>query len=124
MHFFDTSTTTDQMENPTLYRVKNIIQAHLHDDQFSVESLSRKAAISKPQLYRKLMADCGQSANHLIRDMRVEKAKILLRDKDMSIAEVAFSTGFSDPDYFGKVFKKVVGMRPSEYKVLHANANE
>ena len=104
------------MEPSILFHVKNIIQAHLADDQFSVEALSRKAAISKPQLYRKLMADCGQSANHLIRDMRVEKAKTLLKDKDITIAEVAFATGFSDPDYFGKVFKKVVGMRPTEFK--------
>ncbi len=110
------------MENEVLHRVKSIINAHLDDDQFSVDDLSREAAISKPQLYRKLMAGCGQSANHIIRDLRIEKAKDLLKEQNKTVVDIAFSTGFSDPDYFRKVFKKVTGVRPMEFQSNFLNS--
>ncbi len=104
------------METTILQKVQSIIQAHLDDDSFSVEKLSRKAAVSKPQLYRKLMATSGHSAHHIIRDMRLAKAKALLDNLNLSISAVAFESGYSDPDYFSKVFKKIFGMNPSDYR--------
>ncbi len=104
------------MESAILQKVQTIIKAHLDDDSFSVEKLSRKVAISKPELYRKLMANSGQSAHQIIQDIRLSEAKNLLKDRGLSIATVAYSTGFSDPSYFSKVFRKVFGMKPTEYR--------
>ena len=109
------------MERDLIVEIKSIIETNFDDDCFSVEKLSRKAAISKPQLYRRLMASTGQSAHQIIQDMRLSKAKILLNDRELSIATVAFSIGFSDPNYFSKVFKKEFDMNPTEYRAQAQN---
>ncbi len=49
--------------------------------------------------------------------LRVKKAKELLLKNEISIKEICYATGYSDPNYFSKVFKKYEGMTPSEYKV-------
>ena len=104
------------MEAILINTIRQTISSNLEDHQFSVELLSRKVGISKPQLYRKLKADLGVSANRLITLMRIEKAKTILEQDALEISHVAYSIGFSDPDYFSKVFKREVGMRPSEYR--------
>ncbi len=104
------------MNQTLLSEIKSIIEDNLDDHQLTVEKLSRKAAISKPQLYRQLMANGGLSANKLITHLRIVKAKALLRNCNQQVSTIAYQTGFSDPNYFSKVFKKKVGMRPGEFR--------
>lgn len=47
---------------------------------------------------------------------RVERAKLFLRDYGLKTYEVAYKVGFKDEKYFSKVFKKITGMSPSEYR--------
>lgn len=56
------------------------------------------------------------SITRLISQRRVEAAKILLRKGNCSIAEIAEKVGFSDYNYFTKIFKKIVGVTPSQYR--------
>ena len=49
---------------------------------------------------------------------KVEKAKELLGDRDRSITDIAFDLGFSSSQYFATVFKKLIGLTPSEYRKL------
>ena len=104
------------MEIAFIDNIRHTIASNLDNHHFSVEHLSRKIGVSKPQLYRRLMASLGCSANRLITSMRIEKAKEILQKEDIEICSVAYRIGYSDPDYFSKVFKKEVGMRPSEYR--------
>ena len=48
--------------------------------------------------------------------MRVEGAKLLLKEQPLPIKEVAYSCGFEDEKYFMRVFKNIVGITPSEYR--------
>ena len=105
-----------RMETDFVLEIKSIIETNYDDDCFSVDKLSKQAAISKPQLYRKLMASTGRSAHQFIQDMRLAKAEMLLKDTGLPITEVAFSIGFSDPHYFSKVFKKNFGLKPTAYR--------
>jgi CheY-like chemotaxis protein/AraC-like DNA-binding protein len=105
------------VEDAFVLKLRGIIESHLDDAGFSVEQLCREAAMSRAQLFRKLRALTGQSAGGLIRSIRIAKAKQLLReDPSLTIAAVAYDTGFSDPDYFAKVFKEEVGVPPSEWR--------
>ncbi|MCB9035478.1 MAG: helix-turn-helix transcriptional regulator [Lewinellaceae bacterium] len=72
--------------------------------------------MSHSQLHRKLTALTGLSANRFIRFIRLSKARILLKDPGLSIAEVAYDTGFTDPVYFSRVFKKEFGMTPTSFR--------
>ena len=48
--------------------------------------------------------------------LRISKAKKLISSSGLSITDVCYTCGFSDPNYFARIFKKKVGCSPSEYK--------
>lgn len=61
----------------------------------------------------------GQSIRHYITALRIEDAKQLLKHSALNITEIAYSTGFTDANYFSNIFKKQTGQTPSEYKNRH-----
>ncbi|MBX2894210.1 MAG: response regulator [Cyclobacteriaceae bacterium] len=91
------------------------IESNMSDSEYSVEDLCRDAAMSRMQLYRKLKALTGLSANEFIRSMRLKRAAQLLEQNQLTIAEVTYQVGFSDLPYFRECFKKMFGVTPSEY---------
>ena len=56
------------------------------------------------------------SANRFIRSIRMNKARELLSNPNLSINEVAYDSGFSNPNYFSRVSSKTFGMSPTEYR--------
>lgn len=102
--------------DPFGQKVKTIVEAHLDDFDFSVEKLCKEICMSHSQLHRKLSALTGLSPNKFIRNVRLNKAKSLLQAAETTITSAALSTGFNDPSYFGRVFKKEFGMTPMEWK--------
>ena len=97
-------------------RVKHLIQDHLTDGSFTVSQLARELALSQSQLHRKLMALTGYSASKMIRMARLDQVKHLLLNPSLTIASVAYDSGFNDPDYLAKVFKHAYGMTPTEFR--------
>ena len=71
--------------------------------------------VSRTSLYNKIKGLTGNTPSDLIRIYRINKAKMLLREHRHMVAEVADLVGFADQKYFREVFKKTVGMTPSEY---------
>jgi len=96
--------------------LENVLQSidnHLDNELFGVEMLCREMCISERQLQRKLKAITNKSPNQLISSVRLHRAKELLMGSEYNIAEVAFQTGFSNPSYFSKSFKREFGISPS-----------
>ena len=58
----------------------------------------------------------GLAPNEFIRNIRLKHACRMLKSPNVSISEVAYSTGFSDPKYFTYCFKNEFGMTPREYQ--------
>ena len=58
----------------------------------------------------------GVSPKAYIDSLRIDYAKKLLSQKEMSVAEVSYSIGFGEPLYFSTSFRKAVGLSPTEYK--------
>ncbi|MEL6255844.1 MAG: hybrid sensor histidine kinase/response regulator transcription factor, partial [Bacteroidota bacterium] len=98
-----------------LSNVVNIIEQNLSDPNFGVEQLCRELGYSKSQLYRKMKALLGQSANEFIRSLRLKRAAVIIEQKAFTITEVVYKVGFMDVQYFRKCFKKQFGLNPSEY---------
>ncbi len=94
--------------------VHQILERHYSDEGFGIKALYSKIGMSRTQLHRKLVALTGVPASQYIRAFRLEKAKALLRTTRMTIAEVAYAVGFSDPLYFSRVFSRQFGLSPSE----------
>ncbi|MEM1121996.1 MAG: alpha/beta fold hydrolase [Bacteroidota bacterium] len=97
-----------------LESVLQCIDNNLDNEQFSVEILCTTVGLSERQLQRKLRAISNKSPNQMIRSVRLHRAKELLLQQTKNIAEVAFQTGFANPSYFSKCFKKEFGVRPTE----------
>lgn len=95
--------------------VKSIIENHFSDADFDVNTFAREINMSRSVLYRKFKAVTGQSVNELISDIRLRKAAELLKNKSLSISDVAYAVGFSDPQYFSKCFRKKYNATPTEY---------
>ena len=51
--------------------------------------------------------------------MRIKRAGQLIESGEYNFSQVAYMTGFTDPKYFSKSFKKQMGMTPTEYKEQH-----
>ena len=98
-----------------LENVLKHIDNHLGDELFGVETLCNEIGISERQLQRKLKSITNKSPNQLISSVRLHRAKELLLENKHNIAEVAYETGFSNPSYFSKSFKKEFGVTPSDF---------
>ena len=98
-----------------LQSVFEYVYENLDNPQLSVELLSSHLSISRTSLYNRLLEFSGMSPVDFIRSVRLERAANLLEKNSNSISEIAYETGFSNPNYFTKVFKAKYKMTPSEY---------
>ncbi|MFD2100610.1 alpha/beta fold hydrolase [Flagellimonas iocasae] len=98
-----------------LENVLEIIDMHLGDEAFGVEMLCREIGVSERQLQRKLKAVTNKSPIQLISSVRLHRAKELMLENKHNVAEIAYQTGFSNPSYFSKSFKREFGLTPSTF---------
>ncbi len=99
-----------------VFRVTRIIQDNIQTSGLSSSFIASQLYMSVSQLNRKLNAIIGSSATVLINQIKIRKAKKLLRHTDISIADVAGQCGYYDPPYFTRTFKKATGLTPSQYQ--------
>lgn len=95
------------------------IYQNLKNTDLSVEQLSKQLHISRASLYNKVLEYTGMTPIEFIRSVKLEKAKELLENSDLTINEVAYELGFASPNYFTKVFKKVYNKNPSDFQSAH-----
>jgi two-component system response regulator YesN len=70
-----------------------------------------------PYYFSKLFKEeTGENFIECLTNIRIEKAKQLLQNKEVSIKNICVETGYSDPNYFSRIFKKQVGITPTEYR--------
>lgn len=93
-----------------------IIEAHLSDEQFSVERFAEEMGMSRKNLLRKIKALTDQSVNEFVRNFRLRRAGQLLSANSASVSEIAYKVGFNNLSYFSKCFKELFGVVPNEYK--------
>lgn len=84
------------------------------DNVISVGNLTKELGVSEAQLYRRITALSGLSANNLIKEIRLRKALWLLNQKASNVAQIALSSGFNSPSYFAKSFQKRFGTLPAK----------
>jgi len=107
----------DKREDEFVKKVREAIELHLTDTNFTVEQLCKLVFMSHSQLHRKLDALTGCSPNKFIRMIRFNKAKELLKDPSNSIASIALDCGYNDPGYFARIFKQEHGITPQEWRM-------
>lgn len=109
--------TTDVLApaDPFIQRCSALVEQNLNTPGYSVERLAADLCMERTGLYKKLTALLDQTPTLFIRSIRMEKAARLLREKNLSVTEVAERTGFSSASYFSRLFYETYGCKPSEY---------
>jgi signal transduction histidine kinase/DNA-binding response OmpR family regulator len=110
------SNASNKLDRKFISEFTSIIESNLSNEDLSVDDIYKGLGISKIQLYRKTKALLGFSVNDYILSVRLQKAKYLLMNEDLTISEVAYKVGFSSQAYFSTVFKSKFSVTPSEFK--------
>jgi signal transduction histidine kinase/DNA-binding response OmpR family regulator/ligand-binding sensor domain-containing protein len=92
------------------------VNLRLDDADFKLEELADSLNMSYSRLYRKCQSLTGHSLVDFVRLFRLKKGAILLTKYGYNISETAFKTGFNDPKYFSKCFKKQFNKTPGNFK--------
>lgn len=108
--------TEPDPEDVFLQKLRTLIEAHLAQPDLSVEAISRMMGMSYTVVHRKVTALTGRSLTLYVRAVRLQKARDLLADPALGIAEVAYGTGFNDPKFFSRVFSEEYGMTPTTFR--------
>ncbi len=96
--------------------ILHFIGNNLHRSDLGVELLMQVTGLGRTQLYKKFKHRNLPAPARYIRDVRITKAKHLLRSTELPVAQVAFAVGFEDPLYFSRVFSKIIGKSPTQYR--------
>ena len=91
------------------------IETHLHE-KISLDEMARLCGIGPSQFSRLFKREHGVNFQDYLARKRIDKARELLGNPNATIAEVAHTVGFSDPPYFARVFRSLVGVSPSTYR--------
>ena len=106
--------TASELDLKLMAEMKALIEKSLGDKEFNVDTLAYELRVSRTTLYNKIKGLTGDTPSDFIRLCRINRAKVLLREHHQ-VSEVPDLVGFTDPKYFREVFKKIVGVTPSEY---------
>ncbi|MBN2530784.1 MAG: AraC family transcriptional regulator [Deltaproteobacteria bacterium] len=97
-------------------RAMDYIQAHL-SEELSLEAVSRAAGFSRFHFHRIFSSFCGETLNHFVKRIRVERAAFhLTGNPTKSVTEIALDCGFSSSAAFARAFKEILGMSASEWR--------
>jgi len=106
---------TNQSDAKFIRRVIDLVEANMADWDFDLDTMAKKLAVSRRQLFRKIRAAAGCSPNTLIRTLRLRRAAQLLTESQMTVTEITYAVGFSDLKYFRAIFRDYYGVAPGEY---------
>jgi transcriptional regulator GlxA family with amidase domain len=96
-------------------RVEELIAANLRED-VSLSRLADECGLSVRHFSRAFKQSTGMTPHQRLLHHRVARAKSLLSSEKLSMTEVALSCGFADQSHLTRVFKKIVGCTPGEWR--------
>ena len=83
----------------------------------SADELSERFLINIKKLQIGVKKKTGQTIHNFQKTIRLEKAKQLLADRDLTIKEIAFGLGYKRPSHFDEIFKEHIGITPSQFRL-------
>lgn len=97
-------------------RFMELVEAELSNPDLTVDGIAQKMGLGRTQFYRKIKALTNYSPVELLRNIRLEKARVLLASTDRSVSEIAYEVGFSTPAYFSKCYKDRYNETPTHIR--------
>ena len=103
-------------EDEFISRVNKVIDDSIGQQPISVEQIALEIQLSPNQLKRKLKALTNKTTKQYIKRRQLYAAQKLLSNSELGIAEIAYELGFSDSNYFVRVFKSEFGLPPGAFR--------
>lgn len=103
-------------------KVMAYMEEQMDNAELTIDEFAEQLMLSRTIFYRKLKSIVGLTPVDFIREIRIKRAVQLIDSDEYNFSQVAYMTGFNDPKYFSKCFKKVIGITPSEYKEKKNNS--
>ncbi|MFC0334826.1 response regulator [Paenibacillus sepulcri] len=97
-------------------RVRTIIEQSYADGGLTVADIGKAVYLTPTYVSLLFKQETGQTVNEYLTQVRVDKAKELLRDPQYKFYDICYAIGYTDPSYFTKLFKKATGVTPSVYR--------
>ncbi|MBS4177700.1 response regulator [Lederbergia citrea] len=105
----------NQVEDDTIKQIRNYIIEHSHKE-ISLDGIAQKFELSPIYISKLFKEQLGVNYIAFLTECRLEKAKKLMLNPEKSLKEITYDVGYQDPNYFSKVFKKMYGASPTEYR--------
>jgi len=105
----------NRAESVRIWKARNFIHEHA-GEELSLTKVAAAANTSANYLSEKFKEATGMNFVKYVARRRYEKAASLLREADLRVSEIAFATGFQSLSQFNRVFKKLSGKSPTEYR--------
>lgn len=118
--FMLTHPYTENTDAKFMMLLKDYLEEHLSDPDMKAEDMAAAVNMSESAFRRRIHDLTGMTPSGFVRAKRMEQAMFLLAHSDEGINQVAYLTGFSDPKYFSRTFKKETGVTPSQYRAAKA----
>ncbi len=106
-----------RVNNPKLIEAIGLMESHL-EDQLSQEHLARGVGLSRRQLERLFRRHLGQSPARYYLALRLDRARLLLHQTELSVIDVALACGFVSASYFSKCYRQIYGRNPRAERTL------
>ena len=126
LKFFQTSQICKYVRIPCettrkeIYHRLNLAREFIHDSietNFKVRDVARTIFVSEYSFIRQFKEVYHCTPYQYILKLKIERAKVLLKNENVSISDVAFRLGFSDLSSFGKCFHRWTGITPTQYRL-------
>jgi AraC family L-rhamnose operon transcriptional activator RhaR/AraC family L-rhamnose operon regulatory protein RhaS len=107
----------DNIHEPSLNigKIISLLNSNYNKD-IRLADILQKTGMSKNTFLRNFKRATGSTPIDYLIHIRVLKASSLLQETDMSISEIGYKVGFADSNYFSRVFRKVTGLTPREFR--------
>src|SRR5688572_1269443 len=105
----------ENAEPPAITRAKAFIQEH-HTEDLSLEQVAKAVHMSTFYFCKMFHKSTGVNFTEYVSRVRIEKARNLLLNPNLRISEIAYEVGFQSLTHFNRVFKKLLGQSPTEFR--------
>lgn len=104
-----------QLDRDFIAKFKGLVEDNLEVADLDVPFMADKMCMSHSTLYRKVKGITGMTPNEFIKKIKLAKACELLKSGKVSVSDISYAIGFSNPAYFRRVFKAEYGVSPTQF---------
>ena len=116
LHESDFAFMANQINDKVTAKILKYVTENMGNPDLKIDDIAEAMGMSRSVLYAKIKQSVSMTPIDFVRHIRIMRASELLQQTDDTLASISFEVGFSDPKYFSKVFKKEMGIVPSEYR--------